>query len=111
MAWPTVNFHAGPFLGMRYITRAEDWDHQYVYHAQDAFPTPDGGYGVRAADASVAPTGMSANSTIQGEHVFRTVDGTVRDMIVAGGELWRRTNGDFTRDITTANLTDRKSVV
>lgn len=105
MPWPRVDFHAGPFQGMRYINRPQDWDHSYLYHAQDAFPTPDGAYAPRAADAAMAPTTVSASATVQGEWVFRTDDGTVRDMFVINGELWRRSSGDLTKDVSTTNLT------
>lgn len=105
MPWPRVDFHAGPFQGMRYINRPQDWDHTYLYHAQDAFPTPDGAYAPRAADVAMAPTTVSASATVQGEAVFRTSDGTVRDILAINGELWRRSAGDLTKDVSTTNLT------
>lgn len=105
MAWPRVNFHAGPFQGMRYLNSPQNWDHSYLYHAQDAFPTPDGAYAPRAADVAMAPTTVSASATVQGEHVFRTDDGTVRDILAINGELWRRSAGDLTKDVSTTNLT------
>lgn len=105
MAWPRVDFHAGPFLGMRYISQPENWDHQYVYHAQDAFPTPEGGYGPRSATAAVQVSAVSASATVQGGHLFRTNDGTIREMLAINGELWRRTAGAFTKDVSTTNLT------
>lgn len=105
MSASRIDFSVGPFKGMRYLSNFTKWDPSYVLEAQDAFPTADGIYAVRCADNAVSPTGASASATIQGEVVFEQASGTLLDVLVLNGEIWGRTPNDFTRRVTTANLT------
>lgn len=102
---PQLTYEAHHFLGMRLVSDVADWDHKYVYRALNLFPH-NGIYWPRPGDALWVVEAF-AERIVQGEALLRKADGTTLDVIVAGGELYKRPTAGtaFTKEITTANLT------
>jgi hypothetical protein len=95
-------FTYGPFRGMRLAF--ENTDRRYAFRTVN-YLAREGRLDRRPGEDIQAVT-AGGNNVVQGEWWFHKKDGTNLDVVVVGGELWTRdADGNFTKKVTTANLT------